>query len=114
MIKPKPSPGVKSAFDAVKPVDPVAGMYVSSDPVLKRAAQRSIYADLFEKLNPGQCIVCNSEDVGRVSHALSKWLQKTGQSDKYRMKATMRYTDGKGRVWMLPKDAIENVERGQA
>ena len=76
---------------------------VANDPL---PGQRAIsyqykYHALFEKLKPGQCLVCEPGDVGKLSHAMSVWIKRKQLKDHV-PRSTRRYeADGKGRVWLI-------------
>lgn len=79
----------------------VSKLRISDDPLpISRLAGRAKYAEIFGKLKPGQCVVCEPHEVMRISKGLREWLKDTGSDCLTR--ATKNYTDGKGRVWMLP------------
>jgi Na+-transporting NADH:ubiquinone oxidoreductase subunit NqrD len=78
----------------------VSKLRISNDPILRaRAVPLSKYDSVFSALKPGQCIVCEDGSAPKIKTALDKWLEHRGS--KFVTKAMARYTDGKGRVWLL-------------
>lgn len=95
-FQPKPP---RAAPKAVK-LDNIA---IASDPLPGHRAvtYEYKYHALFEKLKPGQCLICEPDDVGKISHAMSVWIKKKQLKDHV-PRSTRRYaTDGKGRVWLI-------------
>lgn len=82
-------------------IDPDA-LKIAADPLPPGRAKRDKYADLWAKLKPGQCVVCEPEHVGRIAGALKKHVESAGLDCHVRL--TKRYTDGKGRVWLLQNE----------
>lgn len=68
-----------------------------------RSAVISKYDQLFAKMKPGQRIKCDGEEIGKVSNALKKYLEKNKLEGIVRAKA--RHTDGQGGVWWLKEAA---------
>ena len=85
----------------MKFIDP-ATLKISTDPLPAGKAKRDKYADLWARLKPGQCVVCESEHVGRIAGAMKKHVADKGLDCHVRL--TTRYTDGKGRVWLLANE----------
>lgn len=85
-------------------IDPLK-LKIADDPVIGRARPPNKYAEIFERMKPGQCIVCGSDEATALSNAMKKWIENTG--GPFITKFTTRYSDGKGRVWLLadPKPA---------
>lgn len=94
-------PAPKKPKTACKPVD-VASMSIADDPLpSSRTSTGDKYSPLFAKLQPGQCIKCEPEAVGPVSHALNKWIKNQGLKDHVARTAKRYEADGKGRVWLI-------------
>lgn len=72
-----------------------------------RARTEGKYDAIFAKMKMGQCIKCHTQDLGKVSSALRKYILK------HKVKGTIRsmtnYGDGMGRVWLvaLPVKALK-------
>ena len=79
-------------------IDPLK-LKIADDPVIGRARPPNKYAEIFERMKPGQCIVCASDEAAALCGAMKKWIENTGS--KCSAKFTTRYSDGKGRVWLL-------------
>ena len=82
-------------------LDP-ADIQITNDPLpAGRALPVHKYTATFDALKPGQSIRCSSDNVGRVTNALRKYLEHTAR--KGQIKSTRRYPDdeGYGRVWLL-------------
>lgn len=62
------------------------------------------YGDLFAKLKPKSSIGCEPADVGRLQNALRKWLETNNKAAKFVVRSTKSDHQGKGRVWLWPKD----------
>ena len=77
----------------------VQKLRIAHDPIIKRAVTESKYDDLFRKLSHGQCIVCDSGHANSLANVLRTYISRHGIKGK--VKSTERYTDGKGRVWLL-------------
>ena len=82
----------------------VSNMRIADDPrLVSRGFQSSKYDQLFTKLKPGQCIVCDPKNMNPTRNALQKWLA-VRYPGKYIVRGVSHYpTDGKARVWMLNK-----------
>lgn len=85
---------------AVSFVD-INSLVIGNDPHQPvRARTEKKYEPLFEKMKPGQCIVCKPEDAGKIAHAMTQWIKATKFNGVAR--STSKYeTDGKGRVWLI-------------
>lgn len=83
----------------VKLVD-VSKLQIADDPLpTNRSMPDHKYDAFFSKLKPGKCIVCEAGDAGKIGHALNTYLKRIGS--KHKVKTAQKYTDGKGRVWLL-------------
>lgn len=76
---------------------------IANDPMPGHRATPNKYAELFSRLKPGQCIVCEGMQAGKIACALRKYVAEAGKSNIVR--STGRYDDGKGRVWLLAAPA---------
>lgn len=83
-------------------IDPTK-LKIANDPLVGRARPANKYAEIFEAMKPGQCIVCASDEAAALCGAMKKWIENTGA--KCVAKFTTRYSDGKGRVWLLADPA---------
>lgn len=72
---------------------------IAHDPIIKRAVAQSKYDDLFRKLSHGQCIVCEPSQANALANMLRTYVKRNNVKGK--VKSTERYTDGKGRVWLM-------------
>jgi len=79
----------------------VAKLMISDDPLPEyRSAPGHKYDEVFDKLKPGKCLVCEPGEAGKIGHALNTYLKRKGKPGKVR--TAQRYPkDGKGRVWLL-------------
>lgn len=77
-------------------------MKITSDALpIRRTMPENKYEPLFKKMEYGQCIVCEPEDVGKVCGAMRKYLSTLPAGGS--VKSVLRYpSDKKGRVWMMP------------
>jgi hypothetical protein len=102
-VKPKTitrGPWPKETFDP-------STLKIANDPLPPtRTPPMSKYEEVFSKLKPGQCLICEPDHASRIRAALDKWLKnrmKTG----FQTKAHSHYpTDRKGRVWLLNKESV--------
>lgn len=88
-------------------IDP-AKLKITNDPLIGRARPPNKYAEVFERMTPGQCIVCGPDEAAALCGALKKWIENSGA--KYIAKFTARYADGKGRVWLLADPAKTKIK----
>ena len=88
-------------------IDPTK-LKIANDPLVGRARPANKYAEIFEAMKPGQCIVCQSDEAAALSNATKKWIENTGA--KCITKFTTRYVDGKGRVWLLADPAKAKIK----
>jgi hypothetical protein len=79
----------------------VESLKIADDPYVDhRSRPVGKYDALFQKLKPGQCVVCPPERAPNVKSAMDKWLKATGREGSAR--ARSRYpADNMGRVWWL-------------
>ena len=78
----------------------VSKLQIANDPLPShRSVPDHKYDAFFSQLTPGNCIVCEAGDAGKIGHALNGYLKRKGS--KYKVKTAQKYTDGKGRVWLL-------------
>ena len=97
---PSPFPTAPKVAKVVKYVDPTK-LVIANDPLPSgRASPEKKYDALFSKMKPGQCLVCESDEAGKIGHAMGVWLKNTGKPGSVR--TTRNYeADGKGRVWLV-------------
>ena len=97
----KKNPFTGQPLKPIRQIDPSA-LKISADPVVEgRARIVSKFEDVFMKLKPGQCLICEPEQAPKLNSALRKWLDNKGLTS-VKTKAMTRYpADGKGRVWRL-------------
>ena len=88
-------------------IDPTK-LKIANDPLVGRARPANKYAEIFEAMKPGQCIVCGSDEATALSNAMKKWIENTG--GPFITKFTTRYSDGKGRVWLLADPAKAKIK----
>jgi hypothetical protein len=62
---------------------------------------KSKYDELFSQLKAGSCIVCESDEINRISNALRKYLSV--RNKPLMVRAVTRCDDGHGRVWAVAK-----------
>ena len=62
---------------------------------------KSKYDELFSQLKAGSCVVCESNEINRISNALRKYLST--RNKPLMVRAVTRCDDGHGRVWALAK-----------
>ncbi len=76
-----------------------SSLVICDDPLpTARALPDLKYQSVFDRLKPGQCIKCDSKDVGKIACGLRKHFERRGITDK--VKTASRYeADGMGRVW---------------
>lgn len=88
-----------------RPVDP-ADLSICDDPIPKmRALPLGKYRPIFERLEPGRCIKCPSEQVTNIANAMHKWIHADpDRARRYVAKSIRRYDDGAGRVWLLERE----------
>ena len=90
-------------------IDPTK-LTISNDPLPAHRATPNKYAELFGRLKPGQCIVCEGSQAAKLATALKKFVAQAGQS--HIVRSTSRYdADGKGRVWLIavPAQKVKRV-----
>ena len=80
---------------------PAEKLKIATDPLpVGRSKVTNKYHDVFSKLKHGQCVICEPDDVSRVSKALRGWMTDNKVSGQIR--STRIYEkDGQGRVWMM-------------
>lgn len=90
-------------------VDPDA-LSIANDPLPSaRAKPGHKYDAMFSKLKPGQCLVCEGPDAGKIGHALTTWLKRNGKDGVIR--STKNYEGAvpgskTGRVWLIVPDRV--------
>lgn len=103
----KPTFGAHNPFAAVAAAkhNPMGGLRIADDPIPPRNRHKTLFIELFEKLKPGQCIVCppGKREVTNIAARLRHWIKKTGK--EYTITYRSECEDGQGRVWMLAKDS---------
>lgn len=98
-LKPKKKPTKRIDISLLK---------IGNDPFTGRRNTVGKYDELFNKMKPGQSIECEPNEVNPISHAMRKWLEQTGQLDKYIIRISSHAgRDNRGRVWLLPKEDVE-------
>ena len=97
-----------AAGEASRKVERVLLQTLARVSQVKGARPANKYADIFEAMKPGQCIVCQSDEAAALSNAMKKWIENTGA--KCITKFTTRYVDGKGRVWLLADPAKAKIK----
>lgn len=81
-------------------IDPTK-LTIGTDPMPAHRASPNKYADIFGRLKPGQCIICEPEQAAKLSTALKKYITTSAHS-KCMVRSTSRFdADGKGRVWLI-------------
>jgi hypothetical protein len=88
-------------------------MKITSDQPAGRAAQRSVYADIFSRLTPqANCLVLDTpKDTGKISQALASWAKHHAPDAK--VTSTKAYPkDGKPRVWLIWPERPQTHIRG--
>jgi hypothetical protein len=75
---------------------------ICDDPLpIKRAVVGLKYESVFLKMKAGQCIKCPTDNVGQISGALRKHIERHNLKDHI-VRATPNYEGtGVGRVWLL-------------
>lgn len=91
-------------------IDP-SKLTISNDPMPAHRAIANKYAELFGRLKPGQCIVCEGDQAAKLATALKKHVALAGQS--HIVRSTSRFeADGKGRVWLIGAVATKTKKGG--
>jgi len=89
-------------------------MKITSDKITGKAAQTSVYHQLFSQLKPeANCIVFDTvAEMNRVSQALEGWARKhVGKG--CRIVTTKRHpSDGKPRCWLIYPEDPKTTIRG--
>lgn len=97
LAEPEPTPKTKAKPKRQEPAPDM--LEIANDPPKKRPAPVSKYEQVFSKLQPGQCIKCETRHTHAVTNALRSWQKRRGL--KWQTKMTLDYGDGFGRVWRL-------------
>jgi hypothetical protein len=64
-------PAAPKVKKIVRFVDP-ASLAIANDPLpTGRASPDHKYEALFSKMKPGECLVCESQDAGKIGHAMN-------------------------------------------
>ena len=107
----QPKPTMKTPAKKIKAPSQytdLAALQITNDAMpASRCAPMHKYHAVFERMHFGQCVRCATEDVGKVSGAMRKYLEIKRKTALVR--TVMRYTDPKtgvedggfGRVWMM-------------
>lgn len=78
---------------------------IAADPIEVLATARGKYDDVFDKLEPGQCIICGADEVNKISHAMRRWIRlwKNGVGTSVQTKNYKGAKPGTptGRVWWV-------------
>lgn len=86
---------------------PAEKLVIASDPLPEgRAKVTNKYQEVFEKLEYGQCLICEPEDVTRVARAMRVFLDKNYMKGQVRT-AKNYEKDGKGRVWLMAQNTVQ-------
>lgn len=86
----------------MKPID-LNTLEICNDPLPEHRAKAALkYEALFSGLTPGQSIKCESADTGKLAHALNTYI-KSKKIEGVKVISCKRYTDNKGRVWLIQK-----------
>jgi hypothetical protein len=105
--KVNPFTGEKLSKIAKAKYVPAEKLVIASDPLptgkLKATGK---YEDIFGKIKYGQCVICEPDDVIRVSKAMRVWLEKNYMKGHVRS-ATNYEKDGKGRVWLMAENTVQ-------
>ena len=72
---------------------------ICKDPII-----RGGYAKIFTGLNPGDCIKCSTEDVGKISNAMRDLVANNKTMTGLCIRETRDYGDGMGRVWLIKRE----------
>ena len=91
--------GEKRPRPTVADIDPDKLEICNDAPLDGRARPEWKYGPVFSRLKPGQCIKCEPNQAPTLATALKKWV--VDKKLPCVVRATSRYTDGKGRVWLL-------------
>ena len=91
-----------------KPTNPET-LQICDDPMpASRVHTGKKYEALFAKMTLGQSIKCAPSEVGQVSGAMRKFLERN-PSIKAVVRTVKNYGDGKGRVWMLAAKPVKQA-----
>jgi hypothetical protein len=86
---------------------PAEKLVIASDPLPEgRAKVTNKYQEVFDKLEYGQCVICEPDDVIRVSKAMRVWMDKNYMKGQVRS-AKHYEKDGKGRVWLMAENTVQ-------
>ena len=86
---------------------PAEKLVIASDPLpVGKSKIINKYQEVFEKLAYGQCVICEPEDVIRVSKAMRVWMDKNYMKGQVRS-AKHYEKDGKGRVWLMAENTVQ-------
>lgn len=86
---------------------PVEKLVIGNDPLpVGKSKVTNKYHDVFAKLEYGQCVRCEPDEVGKVARAMRVWMEKVNKIGQIRT-AKHYEKDGKGRVWMMEKNSIQ-------
>lgn len=91
-------------------IDPTK-IEIGNDQMPAHRASPNKYNDLFGRLKPGQCLICESDQAAKLSTALKKYIASTQQHSNCIVRSTSRFDDGRGRVWLiaLPAAKVKRV-----
>lgn len=88
----------------VSRIDPEK-LTISNDPMPAHRASPNKYGEIFSRLKPGQCIVCEPPHAAKLATALKKHVAQSGQN--HMVRSTSRFDDGRGRVWLIAGPAAK-------
>ena len=78
---------------------------IAADPIDVPVVNRGKYDDVFDKLKPGQCVICGADEVNKISHAMRRWIRlwKNGVGTSVQTKDYKGAKPGTptGRVWWV-------------
>lgn len=83
---------------------------IDNTPYPARRLMASKYDDTFSKMQPGQCIKTETENVGNVSNSMRKWLEKHGKQADFKVRTASKMPDGFGRVWIMSKTPMKMAD----
>lgn len=84
----------------VKHVDPKT-LRISTDECPSSRTSKYKYDEVFSKLKVGQCVVCEWNEVGRISAAMRSWIKRHDRDNTVKSNSYFSSAAPTGRVWLL-------------
>jgi len=95
-------------------IDPKDIQITDDELPASRCVPLNKYNNVFGKMRLGQSLRCTTENIGKVSNAMRKYVELNGMKKKAVVRTVTKYTDpktkiedvGYGRVWMLAAPSV--------